>query len=196
MLFGIFVAVVAVVTFLVLYMLKPYDSPREKPVAAQAPATPGEKPSAPAPVKTEPAVTKAEKPASEKKPVEEKKKPGPPASQPAPAAVSDTADAKLTVGTPESLEKPGGWQLTIKSTAEVKSKHFTLKDPPRLAIDFLKTTYSGKERLLDSPIPAVSRIRVGEKPEYTRYVIDFSGSKFPKYEVVHEKESVQVNISD
>ena len=100
------------------------------------------------------------------------------------------------MGTPESVEIPGGWKLTIKATAEVKSKHFILKDPPRLAIDFLKTTYSGKERLLDSPMPAISRIRVGEKPEYTRYVIDFSGSKFPKYEVVHEKEAVLVTISD
>jgi hypothetical protein len=193
LLFGIFVVVVAVVTFLVLYMLKPYDSVR---------SAPEKKPSAPAPKKTaamssgpglsrEPAVTKAEKPAAAKKPVEEKKKPEPPVTQPA-----EAAGAKPTVGSPEYQEKPGGWQLTIKANTEVKSKHFTLKDPPRLAIDILKATYSGKERLLDSSIPAISRIRVGEKPEYTRFVIDFSGNKVPKYEVVHEKESVLVTFSD
>lgn len=210
LLFGIFAVVVAVVTFLVLYTLKPYDSPRPAPeqeptiteepgdalaeALAEAPlAEAREKPDSPS---AEPATARPEKAAAPEKPFDDEEKPEPPAAQPAATAVADGADAKPTVGSPESLQKQGGWQLTIKATGEVKSKHFTLKDPPRLAIDFLKAAYSGEERLLDSPIPAISRIRVGEKPDYTRYVIDFSGDKFPKYEVVHEKEAVLVTITD
>jgi len=187
LLFGVFIVLVAVVTFMVLYMLKPFESKKhirtapakEAPVATPKPATPVAKPEPkPEPAKALPKKTTAPKP-----------------DDPDPAPAPSTG-AKATVGQPQFKEDSGKWQITFKASPDVKCKHFTLKDPPRLAVDFLNASYTGSERLLDSPVPFISKIRVGEKPEYTRYVIDFDAEKVPKYEVVNEKEGVLVTFGN
>ncbi len=183
LLFVVFVVLVAVVTFMVLYMLKPFETRKYAPPVPEKEAPVSEP--APVPSKTEPAKTKPEKTAASEKPVVEDEKPDASASGP-----------KATVGEPVFQEKSGKWQITFKTDRELKCKHFTLKDPPRLAVDFLSATYAGKERLLDSPVPFITKIRVGEKPGYTRYVIDFSAAKVPKYEVANDKEGVIVTFTN
>ena len=61
------------------------------------------------------------------------------------------------VGLPVFAEKYGEWRMIITATGPVKIKHFTLKNPPRLAVDFKGAVYSGKKRTQESPAPSVAR---------------------------------------
>ncbi|MFC1655208.1 AMIN domain-containing protein [Myxococcota bacterium] len=202
MLFGGFVILVALVTFLTLLLIKPPGDNAE-PETAKPPAP--EKP-APAEVPGEPKKPVAEKkpaPAAEKKPAPAaersgaapvgvaEKKPAPAAekkSQPPPV---DTIEG-LQVGSPMFSEKDGEWRMVITATGPVEIKHFTLKNPPRLAVDFKGAVYSGKKRTQESPAPSVARIRVGEQPEFTRFVLDFEGPTVPQHRIVKKEDRVVV----
>jgi uncharacterized protein (TIGR02266 family) len=214
MLFGGFVLLVAAVTFLTLLLIKPpgeESQPEvakppapEKPVPAQAPE---------APKKPEPAAEKKPEPAPEKKPapVAEKprEKPGhqkvlqsprqtPPKPEPVPEKQPEPPPGEtiqgLQVGLPVFSEKDGEWRMVITATGPAEIRHFTLKNPPRLAVDFKGAVYSGKTRTLESPAPAVTRVRVGEQPEFTRFVLDFDGTEIPKHRIVKKEDRVVVII--
>jgi uncharacterized protein (TIGR02266 family) len=204
MLFGGFVLLVAAVTFLTLLLIKPpgdEGQPEvakppapEKPVPPEAPKKPepvAEKKPAPAP-----APEKKPAPAAEKKPepiAEKKPKPAPaPAPDKKPEPVPADTIQGLQVGLPVFSEKDGEWRMVIISNAPAKIKHFTLKNPPRLAVDFKGAVYSGKKRTLESPAPSVARVRVGEQPEFTRFVLDFDGSEIPKHRIVKKEDRVVV----
>jgi hypothetical protein len=206
MLFGGFVLLVAAVTFLTLLLIKPpanEGQPEvakppapEKPVPPEAPKKPepiAEKKPAPVPEKKpEPAPEKKPEPVPEKKPepVAEKKPEPVPEKKPEPAP-GDTIQG-LQVGLPVFAEKDGEWRMIITATGPVKIKHFTLKNPPRLAVDFKGAVYSGKKRTQESPAPSVARVRVGEQPEFTRFVLDFDGSAVPKHRIVKKEDRVVV----
>jgi len=199
MLFGGFVLLVAAVTFLTLLFIKPpgeKNGPEvtkppapEKLVPAQAP----EAPKKPEPVaEKKPAPEKKPEPAPEKKPepVAEKKPEPAPEKKPEPPPV-DTIQG-LQVGLPVFAEKDGEWRMIITATGPAEIKHFTLKNPPRLAVDFKGAVYSGKNRTQESPAPSVARVRVGEQPEFTRFVLDFEGSEVPQHRIVKKEDRVVV----
>jgi hypothetical protein len=206
MLFGGFVLLVAAVTFLTLLLIKPpanEGQPEitkppapEKPVPPEAPKKPepvAEKKPAPVPEKKPaPVPEKKPEPVPEKKPepVAEKKPEPVPEKKPEPAP-GDTIQG-LQVGLPVFAEKDGEWRMIITATGPVKIKHFTLKNPPRLAVDFKGAVYSGKKRTQESPAPSVARVRVGEQPEFTRFVLDFDGSEVPKHRIVKKEDRVVV----
>jgi hypothetical protein len=191
MLFGGFVLLVAAVTFLTLLLIKP-PGDEGQPEVAKPPA-----PEKPVPAPT-PAPEKKPAPAPEKKPdpvPEKKPKPAPaptPEKKPEPAP-ADTIQG-LQVGLPVFSQKGGEWRMVIAATGPVEVKHFTLKDPPRLAVDFKGAVYSGKTRTLESPAPSVTRVRVGEQPEFTRFVLDFDGSEIPKHRIIKKEDRVVVII--
>jgi uncharacterized protein (TIGR02266 family) len=206
MLFGGFVLLVAAVTFLTLLLIKPpanEGQPEvtkppapEKPVPPEAPKKPepvAEKKPAPVPEKKPaPVPEKKPEPVPEKKPepVAEKKPEPVPEKKPEPVP-GDTIQG-LQVGLPVFAEKDGEWRMIITATGPVKIKHFTLKNPPRLAVDFKGAVYSGKKRTQESPAPSVARVRVGEQPEFTRFVLDFDGSAVPKHRIVKKEDRVVV----
>lgn len=200
MLFGGFVLLVAAVTFLTLFLIKP-PGDEGQPEVAKPPVP--EKPVPPeVPKKPEPVAEKKPAPVPEKKPAPPpKKKPEPVAEKkPAPvpekkpeAVPADTIQG-LQVGLPVFSEKDGEWRMVITATGPVKIKHFTLKNPPRLAVDFKGAVYSGKKRTLESPAPSVAKVRVGEQPEFTRFVLDFDGSEIPKHRIVKKEDRVVVII--
>jgi hypothetical protein len=202
MLFGGFVLLVAAVTFLTLLLIKPPADEGQpevaKPPAPEKPAPP-EAPKEPAAKKKpEPVAGKKPTPVPEKKPEpapEKKPKPAPaPAPEKKPEAVPADTIQGLQVGLPVFSEKDGEWRMVITATGPVKIKHFTLKNPPRLAVDFKESVYSGKKRTLESPAPSVARVRVGEQPEFTRFVLDFDGSEIPKHRIVKKEDRVVVII--
>ena len=190
MLFGGFVVLVALVTFLTLLLIKPPGDTGEpeavKPATPENPVPP-EEPKKPEPVaekKPEPVAEKKPEPVAEKKPepVAEKK------PEPAPA---ETIEG-LQVGPAMFSEKGGEWRMVVAATGPVEIKHFTLKNPPRLAVDFKGAVFSGKIRTKESPTPSVARVRVGEQPEFTRFVLDFEGSEVPKHRVIKKEDRVVV----
>jgi len=207
MLFGGFVLLVAAVTFLTLLLIKPPGDEGQpevtKPPAPEKPVTP-EATKKPEPVAEKkpaptPAPEKKPAPVPEKKPVAIAEKKPAPAPAPAPEkkpqlAAADTIQG-LQVGLPVFSDKGGEWRMVIAATGPVEVKHFTLKDPPRLAVDFKGAVYSGKKRTLDSPAPSVARVRVGEQPEFTRFVLDFDGSEIPKHRIVKKEDRVVVTIA-
>ena len=201
MLFGGFVLLVAAVTFLTLLFIKP-PGDKTEPEVTKPPAP--EKPTPPeAPKKPEPVAEKKPEPVAEKKPepVPEKprEKPGrqtPPKPEPIaekkPEPAPPDAIQGLQVGPPVFAEKDGEWRMIITATGPVKIKHFTLKNPPRLAVDFKGAVYSGKSRTQESPAPSVARVRVGEQPEFTRFVLDFDGSEVPQHRIVKKEDRVVI----
>lgn len=202
MLFGGFVLLVALVTFLTLLLIKP-PGKGGKPEKAAPPQPPpdedikppagGEK-AAPAKIPEKPQpepkpVVKAPEPKKEpEKAVEPKKEPEKAAeTRPAPDSIGG-----LSVGLPVFSEKGGEWRMVLAASGPVEVKHFTLKDPPRLAVDFKGAVYSGKQRTQESPVPFVARVRVGEQPEFTRFVLDFEGSEAPRHQIIKQEDRVVV----
>jgi uncharacterized protein (TIGR02266 family) len=208
MLFGGFVLLVAAVTFLTLLLIKPpadkgqpggsqppskLEGEVAKPPAPEKPVpAPEKKPTPPPEKKPEPVAEKKPEPIPEKKPepIPEKKPEPAPEKKPEPTP-GDTIQG-LQVGLPVFAEKDGEWRMIITATGPVKIKHFTLKNPPRLAVDFKGAVYSGKKRTQESPAPSVARVRVGEQPEFTRFVLDFDGSEVPKHRIVKKEDRVVV----
>jgi hypothetical protein len=75
-----------------------------------------------------------------------------------------------------------GWRMVIEASSPIRFKHFTLKAPPRLAIDAKGASWSGTSQL-DAPAPFVIRIRFGKQPDATRLVLDFDGQKIPNHQI-------------
>jgi uncharacterized protein (TIGR02266 family) len=204
-LFGLFVLIVAVATFFILMMIMPSeestgkkDTPKKSAdtkgkdsskAAVKAPVAPEPDKKADTPVEPD---KKGEEPAKvdAKTAVPETGKPEEPESSSTPEAKS--AAEERQVGMPVFSESSSGWRMVLKANGPVKTKNFTLKDPPRLAVDFLDSGYSGDSRTIDSPTPFISRVRVGLQEGYTRFVLDFEGKKIPKHKLVKGKDAVTV----
>ncbi len=215
LLFGVFVCIVAVVTFLTLYLIKPIGSHKQAkfvtsspedslPVDASMQAKTDRKDSEntlPADAKPSVGVDKTAEtdqkaiPNASSRPVEKStsaadtvSKPG--GDVPAPA----TGALGLSIQDPEFKKTSQGWQMEVRATSDVKIKHFELKSPPRLVIDFEKAEYAGKETSLESPMPAIIRVRVGEDPSHTRIVLDFKGTVIPAYRMDIQKSALRIHF--
>ncbi len=207
MLFVIFVVAVAAVTFLLLLLLKPFDrksAPEEASpppaVAAEnhagerAPATPtpaavAEPKPVEKPVEKTPAVAEmpAEKtPAVVEKPVE---KSPPPAEKP---AETPAAAAPDEVFPPVFNHTEKGWLMELAFAGDAKVQHFTLKSPPRLAIDIPGARYPHRQRTIEAPAPIVQRVRVGVEPGKVRLVLDFTGEKIPAFSLQRSEKGLSV----
>lgn len=203
LMFGIFVLFVAVVTFFTLYFIKPFDQGDPQP----ATNTPAGDEAPPAPAGTgsagsgEPAAGKTAPGETQDTPAVKQK--------PAPLAQNDIEDKPVTEDKPEpdeqedSAASPGvgapvfsragdGWRLELRASGRTATKHFTLKDPPRLVVDFKKATYTGPGHTLDAEPPFVKQVRVGEQPDFTRYVLDFEGATVPKHTLTEHPDGVTV----
>jgi len=218
LMFGIFVLFVAVVTFVTLYFIKPFDQADPQPAAGTParddaqPAPSGASSAGPASDKTAPVETQ-DAPAAKQKPApgaqkdiedtpatEDKPETGEQQdSATAPAAPSlepkqqpDAAAAAAAVGVPVFSLAGDGWRLELRASSRVATKHFTLKDPPRLVIDFKKAAYTGPGHTLDAEPPFVKQVRVGEQPDFTRYVLDFEGAAVPRHKLTEHPDGVTV----
>jgi len=204
LLFGGFVVLVAVAVFFTLLLVMPLDKAKDKK-GETAPATSGEK-ELDAEKKGEPVEEKAatqENKQSDAKPAEQPKENV--AEKPAEASAAaedhtgsapDKADEGSdrqeqaaesatgpTVGSPEFEHTQDGWKMVIASSNQLEVKHFTLKNPPRLALDLQDAEYTGDQRTLEAPAPFVARVRIGKQEGFVRFVIDFEGQKVPAHKV-------------
>lgn len=203
--FGIFVLFVAVVTFVTLYFLHPFDRPDARPAATDP--GPGDEP--PAATAGEQATTEHEDDTSP--PREEPEPAKPPATGDTPAAQDDPqGGAEAPADQPEKPAQPAraatgpgvglpafsrtdaGWRISLRASADVRIKHFTLDDPPRLVLDFQETVYTGEGHTLEADPPFVKQVRVGEQPGFTRYVLDFEGTAVPEHELSEHPDGVTV----
>jgi hypothetical protein len=184
------VVIVAAATFMILYLFSPFDEPEKpkppsghtaKPPTGEATAHKAEPTGAPVEDKT---------PSAEDKPGQVSATPAA-NTEPAKPVPSPKATAR-EVGEPLFKQSPKGWRMVLQATSSVETKHFVLKDPPRLALDFKMTAYAGKNRNLEAPPPFIARVRVGEQPDYTRYVIDFTGTDIPSHRVIKGKDGLTV----
>lgn len=98
----------------------------------------------------------------------------PPAPKPAGSAEIDL---------PVFVEGAGGWTLTLRASAPLKTKHFALENPPRLAIDFVGGSYGHKKIVFDNPAPGIQKLRVGKQEGFVRFVLDFGPDGAVRYEV-------------
>jgi Localisation of periplasmic protein complexes./PilZ domain. len=115
--------------------------------------------------------------------------------QPIVADNKETVTDQLEVGQPVFEQQPHGWQMVIKANRSLEIKHFTLNAPPRLAIDFLKASFTGKLLTVEPPIPAVAKLRVGKQERGVRFVLDFQGNEVPDYKIKVEPASITVSFS-
>ncbi len=179
LLHGSFVALVAVVTFFTLLAIKPIEEPKKE--ASKTPT---------AVAKQE---TLAKAPAAKKKaPTKAVAQPTAPAK---PAIESEKKTEAAVSGPPVFSQQGKRWKMVLTVEGPVKTRHFKLKDPPRLAIDFLGASYRGSAQSFEAPAPFVSRVRVGLQPEHTRFVLDFAANKVPAYEVESAGDKVTVWFS-
>ncbi len=199
LLFVGFVVVVAVTTFLTLFLIEPFDDADQpgssgpiavapppvgpEPPKPEAPKPEASKPEAPKPEAPKPEAPKPEAPKPEapkpEAPTPEAPTPEPPRPNPEPAA---PAAGLATVSLPVFTQAGSGWRMEIAATGPVQWKTFTLKDPARLAIDVQGADFQGKRMALDNPAPVVARVRVGKQPTFLRYVLDFGGA-LPRHEI-------------
>jgi len=112
----------------------------------------------------------------------------PPARQP----TSPQPDTPASSGPPLFSRKPDGWRMILAVSGPVTLKHFTLKDPPRLAVDVKGASYSGKVRTFQQPTGFVTRVRVGPHEDFVRYVLDFTGSQVPPFRLVKKARTVEI----
>lgn len=139
---------------------------------------PGKQPAPQAKAGNESGQTRSNRPAPQK--------PTPPPSRPS-AQVGPASS-----GPPRFIHKPDGWHMTLVTRGEVTLKHFTLKDPPRLAVDVKKAGYSGKKRTFSQPSGFISRVRVGPHDDFVRYVLDFTGSQVPQFKLLKKAGQVEI----
>jgi len=189
-----FVMLVAAVTFLAMISLKPFDErPEPKPDQAQkAEAVPApdkpDKPDKAATAKPDPAEPDPATPAkTDAVAITNKTETSPAIPKPAPSS------GPPSVSMPEFEQVDDGWRMVIRASGPVKFKHFTLKSPPRLAIDVKKATYSGTQQIM-APTRFISRLRFGKQTDAVRLVLDFTGKKVPRYRIDKGPDSITVTF--
>ncbi|MCX5894968.1 MAG: type IV pilus secretin PilQ, partial [Proteobacteria bacterium] len=88
-----------------------------------------------------------------------------------------------------------GCQITIVADSNISGYYpFTLKKPPRLAIDFPMTTSALARTTFSSKSPLISEMRVGTTGDKVRLVVDFPGSRVPLYEIDRQGKELSINI--
>jgi uncharacterized protein (TIGR02266 family) len=206
-----FVLLVAVVTFFVLLIIKPFGKTGQKPPAKIALTTVDagvkeavaedagvQKPAGAADQKIAAAAADAKETSGtkpdEKQPAEPKKDTKKEAvkNQPQKNKNEPEKSATGTVDLPVFSKSAEGFRMTLRTGAPVDEKHFTLKDPPRLAIDLKAVQYTGQTRTLEKPAPFISRVRIGQQEGFTRFVLDFNGEKVPVFKLVKGKDGLTV----
>jgi hypothetical protein len=110
-----------------------------------------------------------------------------PKSKPKPKRVSRN-------GQPKFMRQGKGWKIELPLRAS-RVKHFTLKKPSRLVIDFYKAKSFNKRVSLKSPIPPISKVRTAKRGKTVRYVFEFKGRKVPKYKVRFRKNKTIIRIN-
>jgi len=178
-----FVILVAVLTFLTLMWLKPFDEVADPGApAAKRPPPAGSAASKPPAAEVTPPAADAKPPATDAKP------PAADVEPPATDTEPPAADAKPLAATagPPMLEQPtfvqagSGWRMVVRASGPVAFKSFTLKAPPRLVIDVKGASWNGPGQVT-APAPFVSRIRFGRQPDAIRLVLDFTSGQIPKH---------------
>jgi len=195
-----FVLLVAVVTFFVLLMIRPFDrTPTAKDAGRQKAAGDDKEVVKAVPSKPPIAPKKETAKAQPPKPEKETAKTQPPkpeketakAQPPKPKIDPGTAGA-VSVELPVFSESAKGLRMMLRTGVPVEEKHFTLKDPPRLAIDLQGVGFRGHTHSVDSPAPFISRVRVGQREGFTRFVLDFTGKKVPGFKLIKGNEGITV----
>ncbi len=100
-------------------------------------------------------------------------------------------DVSPKIFAPHFSKIDSGWKMEIGATVPVHSKHFSLKSPPRLAIDIKGAIWTGQAQI-ENPAPFVSRIRIGKQPDHIRFVLDFNTTVVPNYKVRKKEKSLAV----
>jgi uncharacterized protein (TIGR02266 family) len=188
--FGGFVLLVASATFFLLLIFKPPKATKpDTKATASAPKTISQPAVTPEP-KPEPKPEVKPEPKPEPKP-EVKPEPKP---EPTPEPKPEPVKTSKSIGFPEVVQTASGWQMIFEAGSPLKIKHFTLKAPPRLVVDFYGATFTEKSTVKQSSLPFVSKIRVGKKEELIRFVLDFSGSRIPKFQTSKTKNSISITF--
>ena len=217
LLFGGFVVLVAVAVFFTLLLVMPLDEAKNEkekpaPAASDIKEQGSEKTGKSGGEKTEPEEGKqgdavpakqpkkdeVEKPAEDSAGAEEHT--GPAADKVDEEANRQEKPAESTtiptVGRPDFQQTPKGWKMVIESSKPLEVKHFTLKDPPRLALDLQDAEYTGDQRTLQAPAPFVARVRIGKQEGFIRFVLDFEGQKVPTHKVSPGDNKIVVLFKD
>ena len=212
LLFVAFVVLVAVVTFLTLMWLNPFQdqSPTAEPAAADSQAKADEPAAADSqPKADEPSAADTQPKADESAAADSQAKADEPSAadtQPK-ADEPSAADTQPKAGLPaeaDSQAKEGalirsplferasnGWRMTIPLSRRADERHFTLESPPRLAIDVEGARWQGPGQI-DAPAPFVERIRIGKQPDAVRLVLDFAGQRVPELRVHPSADGIEV----
>jgi len=93
------------------------------------------------------------------------------------------------------MQKPQR-HIVITADNDIK-KYFsnTLKKPNRLVIDIPKAESTLEKTSFPVDDAFVERIRVGQNKDMVRIVTDFTGTRFPLYQIAQQENRIQVNLS-
>ena len=178
LLFVGFVILVAVGTFLTLMWLNPFVDQDKGPAKKPAPI---DKPD-PAPIdKPDPAPIDKPDPAPIDKP------------DPAPIDKPPIAPGPPRVSQPVFTQDAQGWRMELAVSKATHFKHFTLKNPPRLAVDVLNASWISEAKM-EPPVSFVNQIRFGKQPKAARLVLDFTGQKVPKLKIERGKDRLIIRF--
>jgi type IV pilus assembly protein PilQ len=94
-------------------------------------------------------------------------------------------------------QTPEGHKITIVADTEIEKYHsYSLQKPNRLAIDLPMTKSLLKKPLFDIRNPLIEKVRVGQKPDKVRIVIDLKGERFPLYQIAQERNYLDISIKE
>jgi uncharacterized protein (TIGR02266 family) len=202
LLFVGFVILVAVGTFLTLMWLNPFGDqgagPAKKPAPVDKPdLAPVDKPDVvdkpdPAPVDKPDVVDKPDPAPVDKPDVVDKPDPAP-VDKPDVVDKAPIAPGPPRVSAPVFTQDAQGWRMELAVNKPTRFKHFTLKNPPRLAVDVLNAHWINESKM-ETPLPIVNRIRFGKQPKAARLVLDFKGKKVPKLKIERGKDRLTIRF--
>jgi len=87
-------------------------------------------------------------------------------------------------------------KISIITDSEIeKYTSYLLKKPNRLVIDLPRAKVIGKQPLCDAKNPFVEKVRVGEKDNDVRIVVDFKGEKLPPYQIDQVNNILNINLN-
>ena len=110
-------------------------------------------------------------------------------------SASQTAAKKVCIKDIKISQTAAGHNIAIVADSEIEKYHsYSLQKPNRLTIDL-----PGAKSLLKKPAYTVGgslieKVRVGQKPDQVRIVIDLKGDKFPLYQIAQGKNYLNVSI--
>ncbi len=85
--------------------------------------------------------------------------------------------------------------LSIVADSEIGKYHsYSLQNPNRLAVDIMKAKSLIKKPLTLPDNPLIDKIRMDQKQDKVRIVIDLKGENYPYYQIAQEKNSLNIHI--